>query len=122
MRITGRLDFVLNVGTRDGLGGGCVVAVAASVDAVAAVAVAVVGCGLRLSKEVRESLATRATGVASSGVSFVERECRERGEREAWEETFETLETLETPLPRGEEEEEEGEGEEERKFPLAASF
>ena len=109
MRITGRLDFVLNVGTRDGLGGGCVVAVVDSV----AVAVVVVGCGLRLSKEVRESLATRATGVASSGVPFAGRECEERGERTAWEETFET------PLPRGDEEEEE---EEERKFPLAASF
>ena len=82
--------------------------------AVAVAAAVVVRCGLRLSKEVRESLATRATGAASSGVPFAGRECEERGERAAWEETFET------PISRGDEEEEEEE--EERKFPLAASF
>ena len=85
--ITGRLGFFLYVGTRDGLGGGCVGVVAAVV-ATAVVATAVVAavvddcCEFRLSKEVRDNLTTRPLGVVSFVVLvFIGREWEERGDK-----------------------------------------
>ena len=82
------------MGTRDGLGGGWVVATAVAAAATMAAAadaadvvVAVVDCKWRLSKEVRDNLTTRPLGVVSIAViDLMGRELEERGEREAGEE------------------------------------